>query len=119
MSRTTVTVIAAALMGAAAAGGASGAAGPGTYPFTGCTGPSGTPASFTAVKENLPAAQGGTSSAGLAYRLTDGSGRVFVVQQFGDAPVAPGIPQHNLTVTCQVDLPGGSFSFTGFLVPRG
>jgi hypothetical protein len=118
MWRIAAALIAAASVGTVA-GVASGAAGPGTYPFTDCQGPAGTPVSFTAVKENLPDAEGGTSSAGLAYRLTDGSGRVFVVQQFGDGTIAPGIPDRNTTVTCQVSLPDGTFTFTGFLVPRG
>jgi hypothetical protein len=103
---------------ASIAGSARGAAEPGTFPFHDCVGPSGTPSSFTATKENLPDSAGHGASAGLAYLLTDGSG-VFVVKQFGDSAIAPGVPNSALTVTCQVDLPDGSFSFTGVLVPRG
>jgi hypothetical protein len=103
---------------AAIPGAAMAAAGPGTYPFYDCVGPAGTPSSFKATKENLPDAAAHGASAGLSYLLTDGSA-VFVVQQFGDTTIAPGIPGSNLNVTCQVDLPNGSFTFTGFLVPRG
>jgi len=97
---------------------ASGAATPGAFPFHDCVGPVGTPSSFTATKENLPESAAHGASAGISYKLTEGSG-VFVVQEFGESPIAPGIPENNLSVTCQVDLPSGSFTFTGFLVPRG
>jgi hypothetical protein len=103
---------------AAIAGAARAAAVPGTYPFYDCVGPAGTPPSFTAVKENLPDSAAHGASAGLAYLLTDGSG-IFIVQQFGDTTIAPGVQSSNLTVTCKVDLPSGSFTFTGFLAPRG
>ena len=107
-------------LAAAIAGSARGAAEPGTYPFYDCVGPSGTPTSFTATKENLPAAEGGTASAGVAYLLTDGSG-VFVVQQFGSASIGQGIPSGNTVVSCKIDFPPptGTFTFSGFLVPRG
>jgi hypothetical protein len=110
----------AALLGGVVAGSASAALGAetGHFSFYDCAGPAGTPASFTATKENLPGSAVHGASAALSYLLTDGSA-VFVVQQFGNTTIAPGIPQRNLTVTCQVDLPSGSFALTGFLVPRG
>lgn len=101
------------------AGSAEGAASPGSYSFNNCTGPVGTPMSFTAVKEQLPAARGG-SSAGVAFRLTDGSG-VFIVLQFGNTPIGRGIPAGQLTTTCMVNFapPAGTLPVTGFIASSG
>jgi hypothetical protein len=96
---------------------ANGAADAGTFAFHDCVGPTGTPSSFKATKENLPATAAHGASAGSEYQLADGSA-VFVVQQFDDSTIAAGIPQRNLAVTCEVDLPSGSYSFTGALTPR-
>jgi len=95
---------------------ASAAAEPGHFSFYDCTGPGGTPSHFTALKENLPTAAVHDTSAGLAYRLDDGSG-VFVVQQFGDEPIAQGITSPKLLVSCQIDFPQpiGSTTFSGHL----
>ncbi|HEY1512418.1 MAG TPA: hypothetical protein VGF66_01610 [Gaiellaceae bacterium] len=109
--------VAALALSASLATGANGGADPGTFAFHDCVGPAGTSSSFTATKENLPATAAHGASAGIAYQLADGSA-VFVVQQFGGSTIAAGIPPRNLAVTCEVDLPSGSYSFTGALTPR-
>jgi uncharacterized membrane-anchored protein YitT (DUF2179 family) len=113
------TVVGVALsLSAVGVGTASAAARIGHFSFYDCVGPAGTPTSFVALKENLPAAEGGTASAAVAYRLSDGSG-VFVVQEFGDSTIGVGIPSSNLTTTCQIDFGQTTFTFTGFIAPRG
>lgn len=108
-----VTVTAGAI-----AASASGAAEPGHFSFYDCAGPPGTPSHFTALKEDLPANAAHDASAALAFRLDAGSG-VFVVQQFGDAPIAPGITSRKLPVSCQIDFPQpiGTTTFSGHLAP--
>ena len=114
-SRKTVcglSVVAAAVW----AGSAFGAAQPGTYSFHDCSGPAGTPTSFTAVKEYpSPSSRYGVSAA-LSFRLTDSRG-VFVVEAFNGVTVAPGIPASNLTTTCLVDFaaPVGTLPVSGFI----
>jgi hypothetical protein len=104
-----------AITAGAIAASASAAAEEGHFSFYNCTGPTGTPSQFTALKENLPANAVNNTSAALAYRLDDG--RVFVVQQFGDYPIAQGITSSKLPVSCQIDFPQpiGTFTFSGHL----
>jgi hypothetical protein len=101
---------------AAIAASASAAAEPGHFSFYNCTGPAGTPSSFTALKVNLPASAENATSAAVGYRLDGGSG-VFVVQQFGDDPIAPGITAEKLPVSCKIDFPQpiGTYTFSGHL----
>jgi hypothetical protein len=114
-TRRLLTPVPALLLAAAAAGPAFAAASTGHFAFYDCTGPA--PSSFTALKEDLPAAEGGTSSAAVAYRLDDGSG-VFVVQSFSSHRIGKGIPDSNLVVSCQIDFDAGTFTFSGFIAPR-
>lgn len=110
-------VPAAAALAAAFAGSASGGAQPGTYNFHGCNGPAGTPSGFTATKEYLPDAAAHPVSASLAFRISGGG--VFIVLQFGDSTIAPGIPASRLTTTCLVDFaqPAGTLPVSGFIAP--
>jgi hypothetical protein len=103
-----VAVVAAAVC----AGSALGAARQGSYYFHDCVGPSGTPASFTAVKENT--SSGG--SAAVVFRLTDGSG-VFVAHAFDGVTIGKGIPADQLTTTCLVDFasPQETLPLSGFI----
>ena len=97
-------------------GSAFAAAQPGTYRFHDCVGPTGTPSSFTAVKEySDPASRNGVSAA-LSFRIADGTG-VFVVEAFNGVPVAPGIKADKLTTTCLVDFaaPAGTLPVSGFI----
>ena len=115
----TIIVAAFVLVGAMLpmrAGVVRGAAEQDVYPFYGCTGPAGTPTSFTARKQRP--SEGSQGGAAVAYRLTDGSG-VFVVLQFGDQTVGQRIPAGRLTTTCQIDFaqPVGTMAFTGFIAP--
>jgi hypothetical protein len=107
----------AVLVAAVSAGSASGAARTGTYPFHDCVGPAGTPASFTAVKENPPSPYGG---AAVAFRLTDGSG-VFVVLAFDGESIGEGVPAAQATTTCLVDFasPHVTLPVTGFIAGSG
>jgi hypothetical protein len=117
INRFWVTAISALALTASLAATADAAARPGIFSFHDCVGPASTPASFTATKENLPDSAINPASAGISFDLVDGSA-VFVVQQFDDTTIAPGIPASNLVVTCEVDIPLGTFSFTGALTPR-
>jgi hypothetical protein len=112
------TVGAIAVVAGAIAGSVSAAAEPGHFSFYACTGPAGTPSSFTGIKENLPATAVHAAAAGLAFRLDDGSG-VFVVQQFGGDSIAQGITGPKLPVSCQIDFPQpiGTTTFSGHLTP--
>jgi hypothetical protein len=101
-------------LAAIAAGPAFAAASVGHFDFYGCTGPA--PTSFTALKEDLPAAEGGSASAAVAYRLEDGS--VFVVQSFNGFTIGKGSPSGNLVVSCQIDFQSGTYTFSGFIAPR-
>jgi hypothetical protein len=98
---------------------ASAAAYPGTYYFHDCSGPAGTPSSFTALRENMLTAAGERSAAGVAFRLIGGG--VFIALQFGDTPIAKGIPAGNLTTSCLVDFapPVGTLPVTGFIASGG
>jgi hypothetical protein len=89
-----------------------------TYEFTACSGPTGTPTQFDAVKQ-----PGGAA----ALRLTGSSG-VFVVVQAVDVETGallfttPGFEQNDLpTVTCSVVNPTNDLEqlVTGLLVPLG
>ena len=92
-------------------------AGPFTFPFHDCVGPSGTPPSFTAEKTQVAPAAGGFALA-TGYRLTDGT-RVFIALIRGDIFGPPGIDvSGNVTTTCLVDTPlFGTVEFRGFLTP--
>ena len=99
-------------------GSAHGAAGISTFHFYDCTGPDGTPSSFDAVKTALPDAALNPVSASLAFRLSGGG--VFVVLQFGDSYIAPGVPVTGLvTTTCTVDVISDgqplTTTFSGFI----
>jgi hypothetical protein len=113
--RGTKTAFGLAVVAAAVySGSASGAARPGSYYFHDCIGPTGTPASFTAVKENTPSPNG--ASAAVAFRLTDGRG-VFVAHAFDGVIIGKGIPQDQLTTTCLVDFasPEETLPVSGFI----
>jgi hypothetical protein len=115
-----ILMAAAGLVGSAlpASGVAFGAAEPGGYSFHDCAGPNGTPTSFIAVKEQLPSAAAHGASAGVAFRLADGSG-VFVALQFDGTTIGNGIPSEKITTTCLVDfaLPAGTLPVSGFITP--
>lgn len=122
MVRTTIItgLVLAVAMLTVSMGSAAGAAEPRSYSFHDCVGPAGTPTSFTAVKEQLPASAAHGVSAGVAFRLSDGSG-VFIALEFGGTTIGNGIPVGQLTTTCQVDFapPAGTLSVSGFLAPSG
>ena len=99
------------------AGARASTASPGEYHFFSCTGPTGTPSEFTAVKELLPT---GFASAASAFRLVEGGTGIFIVLDFGMVPPPPGVATNGiLTTTCLVTTPSGrELTFSGFLVPR-
>jgi hypothetical protein len=89
-----------------------------TYEFTACTGPTGTPTEFDAVKQ---------PGEGAALHLTDGSG-TFIAMAATDVATGavlfetPGFQHNNLpTVTCSVINPrnGPEQLVTGLIVPVG
>jgi hypothetical protein len=122
MVRTTMMtgLVLAVTMLTVSVGSAEGAAESGSYSFHDCVGPTGTPTSFTAVKEQLPPSAAHGASAGVAFLVSDGSG-VFIALQFGDTTIGKGIPAGRLTTTCQVDFapPAGTLLVSGFLTPSG
>ncbi|HEX4864348.1 MAG TPA: hypothetical protein VFV02_09760 [Acidimicrobiales bacterium] len=89
-----------------------------TYTFYGCSGPSGPPPTFQAVKTALPANASGGVSAAAAFRLTDGNA-IFVVLSFGQGAFSPPGISHsgNATVLCSVDFTSGTFIVSGILAP--
>jgi hypothetical protein len=88
------------------------------FPFHDCTGPEGTPQSFTAEKTELPESALPAFSQATAYRLTDGSA-IFIALIRGDRHHPPGIdPSGVATTSCLVDTPFvGTIWFSGFLAP--
>jgi hypothetical protein len=88
------------------------------FNFYGCTGPAGTPETFSAERVS-------SSSASLAFHLTDGSG-IFVVLHFRDETAgidtrptfAPGL-NANSVVTCSAIGPlfGHQLTVSGFFAP--
>jgi hypothetical protein len=85
-----------------------------SYTFYNCTGPA--PSTFTATKTLLPDAAVNRVASAATYFLTDGSG-IFVVLSFSPGN-PPGISvSGNATVTCQVTLSSGTWTWSGILVP--
>jgi len=96
------------------------AADAGIFQFYECTGPAGTPSSFTAEKIELPEDAAPPFAQATAYRLTDGSA-VFLALVRGDRHNPPGIdPSGVADTSCLVDTPlFGTLLFSGFLAFAG
>lgn len=97
-----------------------------TWEFTNCTGPAGTPTSFTATRERFIIPTGANVGQPPLFHVT-GSSALF--QVFTGVNLTTGVPfTYNgqgfdrnglLTVTCNTTSPltGFQFLFTGFLTP--
>jgi hypothetical protein len=129
MSR--ITVVALACLVAACAGDrtdpvAPAASGPArmqgssisNYPFYNCSGPAGTPTSFTGRKVALPPSAPYPVAPTTAYRLAQDT-RVFIVFDFGlGEPRRDLDNQADAVVTCTIDFrTEGRFTVRGFLTP--
>jgi hypothetical protein len=92
-----------------------GLAQPGSFLFHDCTGPAGTPQSFTAEKIELPVVAAPTFAQSTAYQFTDGSAIFYALIRVGRHE-PPGIEASGLaTTTCLVDTPVGTVLFKGFI----
>jgi len=89
-----------------------------TYLFYDCSGPAGTPVSFTAVKTAIPEATAKLTSSAAAFRLVDHSG-IYNVLSFGEGNFSPpGISSSAAgRVVCSVDFTIGTTQVTGNLAP--
>jgi hypothetical protein len=97
-----------------------------TWTFTNCTGPTGTPTTFDAVREEFTTPTDAIVGMPALFLLTSGTELfnpfMVTIVDTGASGTNPGFEQNNLLlVTCNTTSPvtGTAYIFTGFLTPVG